>query len=99
MTTQDFLLYFGIFGAPTLCGAALGLWRYGWTIALGVAGLFLLNALYLLATTPKPGEVLGHAVVTNMSFLFAAEIAAGWAVVALARWWFRRGSRRFARRG
>jgi hypothetical protein len=90
MTIQDFLVIFGIFGAPTLSGAALGLWRYGWTIALGVAGLFLLTALYLLSTPPEAGELLGHVVVTNMSFLFAGEIAGGWALVALVRFWLRK---------
>jgi hypothetical protein len=90
MTMQDFLLIFWLFGVPTLCGAALGLWRYGWTIALGVAGLFVLTALYLLTTTPEPGEVLGHEVVINMSFLLAGEIAVGWLLVALGRFLVRK---------
>jgi hypothetical protein len=87
---SELLVLAAIFLVPTLTGAALGLSSRGWIVALGLAGVAVASGLALLATTPEAGERLGHAVMTNLSFLVAAELAGAWLVVALGRYWLRR---------
>jgi hypothetical protein len=88
---SDLLVLAAIFAVPTLTGAALGVWRWGFVVALGLAALALATGLFFLFQIPPPGsDRLGHAVFTNLMFLVAAELAAGWALVALGRFLVRK---------
>ena len=84
---SELLVLAAIFVVPSLAGIGLGLLRRGWVVAFALSGAALSIGLILLANPPDRTDQLGHAVLTNLAFLVAAELAGGWMLAALGRVW------------